>query len=88
MSRGANTPMEFEYSSPNLDRVSSRTPPEVTAAPVFPSDVNAVSVPAPISTSVETAANWSPADVQQITDQVMRMLDRRIVEHRERMGHL
>lgn len=31
---------------------------------------------------------WSPADIQRLTDQVMKSLDQRIISHRERMGRI
>ena len=37
------------------------------------------------SSGIET---WTPADIQQLTDQVMRSLNQRLVAHRERMGRI
>lgn len=39
--------------------------------------------------SVESGVqSWTPADIQRLTDQVLRSLDQRVIAHRERMGRI
>jgi hypothetical protein len=58
-------------------------PVEITSAVIGP--MQKLTEPRSVESGVQS---WTPADIQRLTDQVLRSLDQRVIAHRERMGRI